>query len=141
MYRHSVLVIFILLSGITQAQVYKWVDESGRVHYGEKPEQGVKAKELDASISVTGFKKVDNVKPVLAKKIIMYPTSWCTYCRKARKYFKSKDISFVEYDIERNAAAKCEYDVLKGRGVPLILAGKQRMNGFSVATFERIYQP
>lgn len=30
------------------AQVYKWVDEKGRVHYGEKPPEGVKAVEMGA---------------------------------------------------------------------------------------------
>lgn len=29
-----------------QAQVFKWVDEKGRVQYGEKPPDGVKATEL-----------------------------------------------------------------------------------------------
>ena len=28
------------------AQVYKWVDENGRTHYGEKPPAGVKATEV-----------------------------------------------------------------------------------------------
>jgi Domain of unknown function (DUF4124) len=30
------------------AQVYKWVDEKGRTHYGEKPPEGVKAVEMGA---------------------------------------------------------------------------------------------
>lgn len=30
-------------------QVFKWVDEKGRTHYGEKPPEGVKATELGAA--------------------------------------------------------------------------------------------
>lgn len=29
-----------------QAQVFKWVDEKGRTHYGEKPPEGVKSSEV-----------------------------------------------------------------------------------------------
>ena len=32
-----------LAAPIASAQVYKWVDENGRIHYGEKPPQGSKA--------------------------------------------------------------------------------------------------
>jgi hypothetical protein len=31
------------------SQVYKWVDEKGRTHYGEKPPDGVKAVEMGAA--------------------------------------------------------------------------------------------
>lgn len=32
--------LLLVISGITLAAVYKWVDESGRVHYGDSPPQG-----------------------------------------------------------------------------------------------------
>lgn len=35
-----------LLAAAAQAQVYKWVDEKGRTHYGEKPPEGAKASEV-----------------------------------------------------------------------------------------------
>lgn len=70
----------------------------------------------------------------------MYATSWCGYCKKARSYFKEKGISYIEYDIEKNERAKRMYDLLGGKGVPVILVGKKRLNGFSVAGFEDIYK-
>lgn len=73
-------------------------------------------------------------------KVVMYSTSWCGYCRKARKYFKANDIKFVEHDIERNLAAKQDYDRLGGNGVPLIVVGENKMNGFSRKRFDRLYQ-
>ncbi|MFT5419606.1 MAG: glutaredoxin-like YruB-family protein [Candidatus Endobugula sp.] len=69
----------------------------------------------------------------------MYSTAWCGYCKKARKYFTSKGIAFIEYDIEKNARAKRDYDALGGKGVPVILVGKKRMNGFSPQGFDRLY--
>lgn len=36
----------LLAAAAAHAQVYKWVDEKGRTHYGEKPPEGVKSSEV-----------------------------------------------------------------------------------------------
>ena len=47
-------------------------------------------------------------------------------------------IPFVEYDVERDEIGKREYKKLNGRGVPVILVGNQRMNGFSAPSLEKL---
>ena len=69
----------------------------------------------------------------------MYSTTWCGVCKKAKRYFKSKKIPFTEYDIEKSEQAAREFKKLRGRGVPVILVGDSRMNGFSVKNFDRLY--
>ena len=61
-------------------------------------------------------------------------------CKKARRYFNDNNISFTEYDIDKDPKAQARFDALEGKGVPVILVGKRRMNGFSVEGFERIYR-
>lgn len=73
-------------------------------------------------------------------RVIMYSTSWCTYCSKAREYFAANNIDFEEFDIEKSTSTRQEYERIGGRGVPVILVGDQRLNGFNVSSFERIYQ-
>lgn len=65
-------------------------------------------------------------------------TSWCGYCKKARNYFRAKGITFTEYSIEKSRRAKRDYDAIGGNGVPVILAGPSRMNGFNEQGFERL---
>jgi hypothetical protein len=36
------------------AQVYKWVDENGRTHYGERPPQNAKAREVEQRLASPG---------------------------------------------------------------------------------------
>ena len=72
--------------------------------------------------------------------VVMYSTSWCGYCKKARRYFKSKGIKYVEHDIERSRLAKRAYNRLGGNGVPLIVVGENKMSGFSVRRFDRLYR-
>lgn len=40
------LFILLLLAPVASAQVYKWVDDKGRVHYGETPAAGTKPSEV-----------------------------------------------------------------------------------------------
>ena len=59
---------------------------------------------------------------------------------KAKHYFKSKGIRFTEFDVEKSAKGKREFNKLGGGGVPIILVGSRRMNGFSVESFEKLYK-
>jgi hypothetical protein len=46
---------------------------------------------------------------------------------------------FSEYDVDKSSKGKRDFKKLGGKGVPVILVGKQRMNGFSAGKFEKIY--
>jgi glutaredoxin len=115
-------------------QVYRWVDGNGRVQYSDKPPPGVKAAAVQSRISsysgtptVTGSASAGATRP----EVKMYVTDWCTYCKQARTYFQRNGIRYTELDVEKSAAAGAEYKRLQGRGVPVILVGTQRMNGYS----------
>ncbi|MBE0626719.1 MAG: DUF4124 domain-containing protein [Burkholderiales bacterium] len=43
--------IFWALLAPAYAQVYKWVDEKGMIHYGEHPPQGTKSRELEQRLA------------------------------------------------------------------------------------------
>jgi glutaredoxin len=70
--------------------------------------------------------------------ITLYTTSWCGYCRKARRYFNDRGIPFVEKDVERDPLGGDEFRRLsRGRGgVPLILVNGQTLRGFSQPALE-----
>ena len=136
------------------AEIYKWVDESGVIHYSEtKPENRV-AKEIviksyqsvsiineaESSDQSKDENKKYQFKPLIKnKKVVIYTTQVCGYCKQAKKYFKSKNIRYREYKIDQSSLAKRKYNKLNARGVPVIFVGKKRMNGFSINGFKRIY--
>jgi glutaredoxin len=70
--------------------------------------------------------------------IVMYATSWCPYCTKAREYFAKSGIAYIEHDVEKSASANAEFKRLGGRGVPLIVVGREKMSGFSEQAFEHL---
>jgi glutaredoxin len=69
--------------------------------------------------------------------VVMYMTDWCGYCRKARQYFVENRIPFVEFDIEKDHAARRDYNALMGSGTPLLYQGYKRVSGFDVRRIER----
>jgi len=132
------VVLGVLSAGAASQTIYRWVDGNGRVHYtSEKPPEGAKGAALQSRISSSSGTPVVSGKapaPSAAAaraEVKMYSTDWCGYCRQAREYFTRNGIRYTEVDIEKSAAARSEYERLGGRGVPVILVGAQRMNGFS----------
>lgn len=143
----SLLLVLMMISPVTQGDLYKWVDKDGRIHYGDSPPENAKLKKITgkvssfSSVSVEPFVYDPNIitRRKTSKSVVMYSTSWCGYCKKAARHFRQKKIPFTEYDIEKSAKAANEYKKLRGRGVPIILIGDRRMNGFNANTFDSLY--
>jgi len=63
-------------------------------------------------------------------RITLYSTRQCSNCRQAKQFLQQKGLRFQEWDIERNQRAFKEFQRLGARGVPVILIGTQRIDGF-----------
>ena len=57
--------------------------------------------------------QVQEVKKV--GKVVMYSTSWCGYCKKAKNYFEANKIAYIEKDIEEWAISDSTIDKYKER--------------------------
>jgi len=135
---------FLLLYNIAfsaYAQIYKWVDEHGKVHFTDSPPKDKKNEEVTLQINSYSATEVTTVDGVIVpgNRVVLYSTTRCGYCKKAKRYFRKKRIAFHEYNIERSSKGKRDFKRLKGRAVPIILFGDKRINGFSEAKFEKAY--
>lgn len=137
----------LLAAGAAAAQgIHRWTDERGRVHYGNEPPRNARAIEVPERINTYGgpveVRRVPGVVKTpgaaAAQPVVMYATAWCPYCKKARAYFQRNGIAYVEHDVEKSAEAKAEFARLGGKGVPLIVAGRAAMSGFSESGFEAL---
>lgn len=70
----------------------------------------------------------------------MLSTAWCGVCKRARAWLTQNRIPFTEYDVEHDPKGQAEYRRLRGRGVPIILVGDQRMDGFNSARLGAMLQ-
>jgi glutaredoxin len=82
--------------------------------------------------------------PGLARsdKIVLYGTSWCGVCKRARGYLIARGLPFEDWDIEKNARAAVELSN-KGRdagfhhrGVPIIDVHGKLIEGFSARAID-----
>ena len=62
--------------------------------------------------------------------VVMYTTSWCPYCERARKLLNAKKVGFSEIDIESSPEKRAEMRNRSGRtSVPQIFIGDHHVGG------------
>ena len=148
---------FSLLGPVTAtAEIYKWVDEQGRVYFQDHPPP-TEAKVADVEIRDSSPTQPRNLTPTAAgsqpgqsaaaaaltqsprtMNVELYYVEWCPWCKKAREYFRSMGVSLIEYDIEKDksaAARKAELDPEKG--VPFAIVNGVKIHGYSPAAYSR----
>lgn len=151
----ALLAVYSLLVGLSaHGEIYKWTDQKGQVHFSDKaPEEAVVESIGDQLVinsyqgsDVTTADFLDHRDALLKEKtllqrssVVMYSAIWCGVCKRARQFFKANNIAFSEYDVETSAKGKNDFARLKGRGVPIILIGEKRMNGFNSGRFKQLY--
>jgi glutaredoxin len=139
------LILIVMIAAPASAEIYKWVDENGHVNYSNIKPENQEVTEIEVPISTyegVSYGSVDHDGSTVdaGKKVVIFSADWCGSCKKAKKYFRRNGIPFTEHDIERGSRAKQLYKQLGATGVPVILVGNKRMNGFTEAGFERIYK-
>ncbi|MEM7291875.1 MAG: DUF4124 domain-containing protein [Pseudomonadota bacterium] len=145
------ITLSLLMANASAGGMYKWVDANGQVHYGDRLPTQAQEEEITGEISsfesaevlkddsgLAGFAE-DAGSVVARKKVVMYSAVWCGVCKRARKWMTANGIAFNEFDIEQSTKGARDFKRLKGKGVPIILVGNKRLNGFSTNAFETAY--
>jgi len=76
----------------------------------------------------------------LYPKIVIYTVSWCSHCRELKEYLTSRNIPFINRDVELEPAAMDELvQKYKTYGVPVIVLGDDQevLKGFTGEQFEK----
>ncbi|MBN1130407.1 MAG: glutaredoxin family protein [Chitinispirillaceae bacterium] len=71
--------------------------------------------------------------PMKLKRVRIYVTEWCGYCRKLEKLLELNKIDFVACDVEKTESCKTEY-AFYGQGytgVPLSVIGNTVVRGYN----------
>ena len=66
----------------------------------------------------------------MSANVVMYATSWCPYCERARQLFARKQIACTEIDIDKDPALREQMMTRSGRRtVPQIFVGDVHVGG------------
>jgi glutaredoxin len=156
------LLLTLLCSTVSHAEMYRWEDENGVVTFKDTPPPESKKRKAKVYINsdfapdppppsqnsrqnksqskARQGAQPEERKPVIKEPIEMYVTDWCSVCKRAESYMKNRGYPFVAYDIDKDSAAKQRFKSLGGRGVPLIIFGGQKISGFSAAAIDQYMQ-
>jgi glutaredoxin 3 len=70
--------------------------------------------------------------------VLLFSTSTCSWCRRAKRYLKERGVAFREINIERDADAARDIVRKTGqRGVPVIKIGSRWIVGFDKEQIEK----
>jgi glutaredoxin-like YruB-family protein len=156
--RWQILLILILTITSTAwaGSIYRWVDKDGVVHFSDHaPDNDAVKGDIETRQAVAGDpapgtsagtigapSKSIQTPPDDARHenaiVEIYTTSWCRYCKDTKRYFRSRGISFTEYDVEKDSAAARRLRRLNPRGgVPLTVINGRPIVGYAPAAFDR----
>ena len=150
----------LLIFGISAAEIYEWVDENGTTHYSDSPtEDTPPAVETEddvvqpSKVSPSGRHRAsqksgtEKLEPdffdflddspqqsvtARAPTVEIYETKWCGYCKLAKRFFRSRGIKFIAYDIEKDPrAARRMMTMTNKRGVPFVVINGKGIQGYS----------
>jgi len=73
------------------------------------------------------------------KKVVVYSTPTCPYCKRVKHYLDQKGISYVEHNVAENEKAAQEMmRKTKQMGVPVIVIDDEIVVGFDQALLDRL---
>lgn len=76
----------------------------------------------------------------MTKKVTMYSTPWCTYCKMTKQFFQDHNISFEEHDVASDAKSRDEMIQKTGQmGVPVIDIDGQIVIGFDQRRLKELF--
>ena len=149
--RSTLLMLALLATHVvSQSQpLYKSVDANGKVVYSDRPPATGVASTLEQAqlpISVVpGMPPPPAGKTAAPKvglppqgKTVLYMARWCGYCRMAKAYLGQNSIPYQEFDID-TPSGKAAFADIGGRGVPVLLADGQRVNGFTARAYDAVF--
>jgi len=73
------------------------------------------------------------------KKVVIYSTPTCPYCKRAKDYLSQKRISYVEHNVAEDKDAVKELIQKSGQmGVPVILIDDEVVVGFNQTLLDKL---
>jgi glutaredoxin len=138
--------------------LYKTIGADGRVEYTDRPPaEGKAAKTLNfADLPATPLPESvlpyrEELQRSLKDRLAnagkrtadpqLFTAVWCGYCRKTKSYLAQRGVAYREHDIDTPDGQLAFAQAGNASGIPLLLLGEQRVQGFSAAAYDALLGP
>lgn len=131
----------LLAASSAQAQLYRWTDPSGRVHFTDTPPpanaKNVQKKRVPAPAEKTAPSEPFSVQQARKNSpVTLYTAPGCQPCAAARKLLGDRGVPFKEVSVVDEAGAEALKKAAGGGTVPAIVVGSSTQMGFDQDTYQ-----
>jgi len=75
----------------------------------------------------------------MTHQVEIYSTPFCAYCKLAKEYFKTNNVSYTEYDVAADVQRRQEMlDKTRQMGVPVIIIDGKIIVGFDKSKIKQL---
>jgi len=120
------------------AQVYRWLDEKGRLHAGDTPPPSARDVEK-VRVAPTPTEPVEPYALQVARKnnpVTLYSTRNCPLCDRARELLKARGVPFSEKSVVTDQQVEELERVVGRNAVPSLVVGTKIQDGFADSLYE-----
>jgi glutaredoxin len=114
--------------------LYRWVDETGRVHYSDQPPPPKTKNAIQKSYKGSVIESGDSYGLRQAKErfpVILYTSSCGPACEMGQQLLDKRGIPYSTKDVENNADTQKALRELTGNlRIPTLVVGSQKLTGF-----------
>lgn len=135
--KHIILLLGCLLvwsSGAQAGELYRWVDDKGKVHYGDVPPLDaaeIERKKLSAEVVPSEDMPYETRRAMQHFPVVLYVAENCAeYCRQARDLLSKRGIPFSEKMLVTQEDADALKALSGSDSVPTLAVGKSYLKGF-----------
>jgi glutaredoxin len=139
------LVLAIVLLGIAamaSAQLYRWTDEKGKVHFGDTPPpagaRNVQKKAVAPASSSRGASEPYILQqPMKDFPVTLYSAPSCESCGPARQLLNARGVPFKEISVTTNDQIAELSKAVGGNVVPALIVGPSVIKGYEEGAYHR----
>ncbi|MES2150655.1 MAG: glutaredoxin family protein [Pseudomonadota bacterium] len=134
----ATLVLLLCAAGV-QAQIYKWTDDKGVVHFSDTPpapDQKLKVEEKTFSTGGAGAElPYELARAASNAPVTLYTASDCEVCDRGRDLLRARGVPFREKTVKSNEdQARLKEEGSEGQ-LPLLLVGRNKLIGFEAGAW------
>lgn len=122
----------LLCIGSAEAQVYKWKDAKGVVHYSDTPDTSHPKAEEVGTAPASGQAALPYALARAARNhpVTLYTADKCGACDQARAFLRQRGIPFSEKTVNSDADAAALNKAGSDGSLPFLVVGRSKLTGF-----------
>ncbi len=137
----ATLLALALVHGVAQAQMYRWIDEGGRVRYSDLPPPSgttnVEKINVGGSVIETSTAPFELQVAMKAAPVTLYTSPTCKEaCSQARAALNARGVPFREVQVWNEETNEELKRVTGGNEVPVLLVGRDMQKGFLQSSYD-----